>query len=66
MSRGPLTDPAYVQQLVDRAKAAVPAHADSLSWARELRRRELRCERLSKAQREAWRVALRRELESTP
>lgn len=41
-----------------------PAQYDPLAWARELRRREHRCERLTPAQRQMWREALKRELEA--
>jgi hypothetical protein len=42
-----------------------PTRQDAKQWARRLRYRELCGERLSKYQRDAWRVALRYEQEST-
>jgi hypothetical protein len=41
-----------------------PQAYDPLAWARQLRRREHRCERLTPAQRRMWREALKRELET--
>ena len=47
------------QVLLDFAKALKRPQADPRAWADRLRKRELAGERLSRAQREAWREALR-------
>lgn len=63
-----LNGPAVDQSVIDRALALAQQifkpDADPLSGARELRRREESGDKsLTKAQREFWRTALRRELE---
>jgi AcrR family transcriptional regulator len=49
---------ADVAREVERIRRA-QRNTDPRAWARELRRRELACENLTNAQRDAWRAALR-------
>ena len=53
---GPKPDPARVAELVSRIE---PKDVDPREWARRLQRREQQGERLTLAQREMWREALK-------
>jgi hypothetical protein len=52
---GPIASPAIVAKVLQGLK---PSDSDPLAWARKLRAKEVACERLTDAQRRAWRDAL--------
>lgn len=59
-----LTPRDTVADMVARTKARIPADSDPLAGARRLRAREEAGERLTLAQKELWRTALRREIDA--